>query len=128
MAPTGSVVAIVDDDHRVLESLQDLLEAAGYTVRLFSSAATLLETGDLSGIDCVISDIGMPVVDGFELQRRVMGVRPGLPVILVTGRHEIQADDRAAISGYKTFFRKPFDGQELLTAVSDALRTSGGNR
>jgi FixJ family two-component response regulator len=120
---TGFVVAIVDDDHRVLESLQDLLEAAGHTARLFSSAVMLLETG-LSGIDCLISDIGMPVVDGFELQRHATRVRPGLPVILITGRHEIQVADRAAASGYQSFFRKPFDGQDLLTAVNDALRAA----
>jgi FixJ family two-component response regulator len=120
---TGFVVAIVDDDHRVLESLQDLLEAAGHRVRLFSSAATLLQTG-LSEIDCLISDIGMPLVDGFELRRQAARLRPGLPVILITGRHEIQPEEWAGGFGYQSFFRKPFNGEELLTAVNDGLRAS----
>jgi len=118
---TGFVIAVVDDDRRVLESLQDLLEAAGHTVRLFSSAATLLEMDRLSGVDCLISDIGMPVIDGFELRRQATRARPGLPVILITGRHEIQPEDRPGAS-YQSFFRKPFNGEDLLTAVSDALR------
>jgi FixJ family two-component response regulator len=121
--PSGFVVAIVDDDYRVLESLQDLLEVAGHTVRLFSSAATLLQTG-LSGIDCVISDIGMPLVDGFELRRQAVRLRPELPVILITGRHEIQPEEWSGGSGYQSFFRKPFNAEELLTAVNDGLRAS----
>ncbi len=58
--PTRSVVAVVDDDHRTLESLADLLEAAGYEVRLYSSAAGLFAHDGLSDIDCLISDISMP--------------------------------------------------------------------
>ena len=66
---TKFVVAVVDDDHRTLESLADLLEAAGYDVRLYSSAKVVCEHGGLSDIDCLISDIGMPDMDGFELRR-----------------------------------------------------------
>lgn len=117
-----SIVAVVDDDHRILESLEDLLESAGHTVRLFPSAEALLETG-LSQIDCLISDISMPVMDGFELQRMVNLERPELPVILMTGRHEIRNRQAAT---HQSFFRKPFDGQELLAAVTAALRTLRG--
>ena len=65
--PRRSIVAAVDDDQRILESLELLLESADYDVRLFSSATALLESGGLREIDCLISDIGMPVMDGFEL-------------------------------------------------------------
>jgi FixJ family two-component response regulator len=58
--PTRFVVAVVDDDHRTLESLADLLEAEGYDVRLYSSATTVWTRGGFSEIDCLISDIGMP--------------------------------------------------------------------
>jgi FixJ family two-component response regulator len=63
--PTRFVVAVVDDDHRTLESLADLLEAEGYDVRLYSSATTVWTRGGLSEIDCLISDIGMPEMNGF---------------------------------------------------------------
>jgi FixJ family two-component response regulator len=113
------VVAIVDDDPRLLESLENLLESAGYAARSFSSAAALLVSG-LSGLDVLITDIGMPGMDGFELRDLVMKARPELPVFLITGRHEIADQDRA--QGVSGFFRKPFDAQALLGAVGDALR------
>jgi FixJ family two-component response regulator len=114
-----SVVAIVDDDPRLLESLEELLESAGYVARRFSSAGSLL-IGGLSGLDLLIADVGMPGLDGFELRDLVKRVHPELPVFLITGRHEIADQDRAqCISG---FFRKPFDAKALLAAVGDALR------
>lgn len=121
MSERRPVMAIVDDDPRLLESMQDLLESAGYGVRSFSSAQALLTDG-LSGIDLLITDIGMPGMDGFELRDLVQKVRPELPVFLITGRHEI-ADQHRAL-GISGFFRKPFDARALLTAVANAL----GNR
>jgi FixJ family two-component response regulator len=113
------VVAVVDDDPRLLESLEELLESAGYVARSFSSARQLLISG-LSGLDVLITDIGMSGMDGFELRDLVKRARPELPVFLITGRHEIADQDRAQdISG---FFRKPFDAHALLAALGDALR------
>ena len=118
-----SIVAVVDDDQRILESLGILLESAGYDARLFPSATALLESGGVQEIECLISDVGMPVMDGFELVRGIQAARPGLPVILVTGRPDLL--NRAPLdwpSHYRVF-KKPFNGQELLTAVGDALRS-----
>jgi FixJ family two-component response regulator len=112
-------VAIVDDDPRLLESVEDLLESAGYAARSYSSAEALLING-LSDLDALITDIGMPGIDGFELRDRVKKERPELPVFLITGRHELADQHRA--HGINGFFRKPFDAQALLAAVGDALR------
>jgi FixJ family two-component response regulator len=112
------VVAIVDDDHRLLESLEELLESAGHGVQAFSSAQTLLDSSALPEIDCLVTDIGMPGMNGFELQRVVSERRPGLPVILITGRHEFAELLHAQ---QKWLFRKPFDSQALLAAIGDAL-------
>ncbi|TRC93126.1 response regulator [Mesorhizobium sp. WSM4303] len=117
MSKPKPVVAIVDDDPRLLESVEDLLESAGYVARSFSSAESLLVSG-LSGLDVLITDIGMPGMDGFELRDLVKKARPDLPVFLITGRHEI-ADQH---QGTGRCFRKPFDAKILLAAVSDALR------
>ncbi len=114
-------IAVVDDDVRLLESLENLLESAGYSVRTFSSAGALLDVG-LSGIDCLIADIGMPGMDGFELHGAARRLRPDLPVFLITGRHEIADQQRAGAADIAAFFRKPFDGPALLTAISNALR------
>src|SRR5688572_17021831 len=98
MSPGSSIIAVVDDDTRLLESLRELLESAGYSVRSFRTAQSLLDDkAALAEMDCLIADIGMPAIDGFELEKLVKQARPELPVILITGRHEI-ADQRRAIA------------------------------
>ena len=121
MASHHSKIAVVDDDIRVLESIQDLLESAGHSVCSFSSAQSLLEDDILREIDCLIADIGMPLTDGFELHRLARDARPDLPIIFITARAEAETQKRAATQGCQGFFRKPFDGSALLTAVKQAL-------
>lgn len=114
------VIAVVDDDPRVLESLENLLESAGYVVATFPSGQALLVNG-LSGIDCLITDIGMPGMDGFELLDIVKKARTKLPVFLLTGRHEIGDQHRATGKDISGFFMKPFGGQDLLAAIDRTL-------
>jgi FixJ family two-component response regulator len=114
------VVAVVDDDRRLLESMESLLESAGHDVRLFPSAEAFLEHCGFAEIDCLISDIAMPCMDGVELQRLAHATRPELPVIVVTGC-DLTDKVIAAMHGNHGFFRKPFSGQELLAAVDKAL-------
>ena len=120
--PAGFAIAVVDDDQRILQSLESLLESADYAVRSFASAAALLESDSLAEIDCLISDIDMPVMDGLELLRAVRAARPELPVILITGHPEMLNRLPPMGPSHYRFFKKPFDGQELLTAVSAAMR------
>jgi FixJ family two-component response regulator len=118
------VVAVVDDDQSILRSLEYLLESADYPVRAFTSGAALLQSGCLPEIACLISDIDMPGMDGFELLRLVQPERPGLPTILITGYPDKL--ERLPLLGASNprVFIKPFEGQELLGAVRDALRSS----
>lgn len=119
------VIAVVDDDPRVLESLENLFESAGYTVATFSSGQSLLMS-DLSTINCLITDIGMPGIDGFELLDMVKKARPKLPVFLLTGRHEIGDQHRATGKDISGFFMKPFGGQDLLAAIDHRLGGTNG--
>jgi FixJ family two-component response regulator len=114
-----TLIAVVDDDQRILQSLEILLESDGYAVRLFSSAAALLETPCLGQIACVISDINMPLVDGLELSRLLQIARPGLPIILITGHPEML--DRAQPPSRYRVLTKPFNPNELLAAINDIL-------
>jgi FixJ family two-component response regulator len=122
--PRRFVVAVVDDDRSVLDSLEMLLASADYDVRVFASAPALLESGGLREIDCLISDVGMPVMDGFELARTVHAARPELPVILISGRPDLLNRSRRDVPGQHRLFKKPFSGPELLTTIGDALRAA----
>src|SRR5215469_8434027 len=115
------VITIADDDQRVLESLGELLESAGYSVRLFNSAETFLRADAVNEIDALISDIRMPGMDGVELQQRVAVMRPLLPVILITARSDV---DLAGIPqpNNRGLFRKPVDGAALIKAIEAALK------
>jgi FixJ family two-component response regulator len=121
---TNFVVAVVDDDHSVLQSLEYLLESADYGVRLFVSAAAFLDSGCLAEVDCLISDVDMPGMDGFELLRVVAAVRPGLPTILVTGYPDRLKRLPSFNARKQRTFTKPFQGAELLAAVNDAIRVA----
>ena len=118
----GHVIAVVDDDPGILRSLGYLLESADYAVRLFHSGTELLDGDCLKEIDCLISDIDMPGMDGFELLRQVAAARPGLPVVLITGYPETIKRLPAQHAGNLRVFTKPFRGPELLAAISAALR------
>jgi FixJ family two-component response regulator len=121
----ASLVAVVDDDPSVRESLEPLLESAGYRARSFATAEAFLEAGILD-LACLISDIDLPGIDGFELLRLVQASAPALPVILITGHHEIQYASPRLGMRYFRLFRKPFDPDELLDAVADAMQGSNG--
>lgn len=114
-------MAIVDDEQRVLESLESLLDSAGFAVLSYTSGLPLLEPGMLSQIDCLVSDIGMAVMDGRELKRRVQLARPDLPVILITGREDGFSEEARLSLPYQDFFRKPFAPHALLAAVHSAI-------
>ena len=116
------MIAVVDDDPRILESLENLFESAGYGVRKFSSAKSLIDAG-LSDVGCLITDIGMPSVDGFELHDFVKKVRPDLPVFVITGRDVVGDQQRALVNGVSGFFRKPFDADAFVATIQAALRS-----
>jgi FixJ family two-component response regulator len=127
-AAAKRTVAVIDDDCRVRESLDDLLDCAGFGVRLFASSSEFLRSSALSEVDCVILDVAMPAMGGFALQRLVREARPTLPVILVTGHHELAAAATEADRGGRILFEKPFDRDRLLTAIDLELRESGGSK
>jgi FixJ family two-component response regulator len=121
VALTDSIIAVIDDDEHVLESLKNLLESHGYRVLTYSSAASFLADAVLFDIDCLISDVSMPMMDGFELQLRVGRDCPKLPVILITARPDVNASNIASVNN-RGFFQKPFDSAALLQAVASAIR------
>lgn len=121
------IVAVVDDDPRIRESLESLLESAGLTARVFSRAEDFLCGGHLAAAGCLITDVRMPGMDGIALQRHVRAVRPDLSVIFITAHHEDEVERRALAEGAACFLRKPFDARELLQATKTALCKTSTN-
>lgn len=118
---SNAVVAVVDDDPSILRSLAYLLESADYSVLAYSSAAELLESSGLMKANCLISDIDMPGIDGFELLQMISVTRPGLPAILITGYPDRLERMPSLGTSHPRVFTKPFQGHELLAAVGELL-------
>jgi two-component system response regulator FixJ len=121
---TSRNVVVVDDDPRVRQSLESLLISAGFDVRLFGSGAEVLQSGALDAAGCVITDVRMPGIDGWELQRRTRSAHPLLPLIFVTAHQDEDAFHRGLSGGAFAFLYKPFDGEELLRTVEAAFDTN----
>lgn len=116
------VIGIVDDDRRVLESVGNLFESAGYDVRRFDSGEAFLQGDAIEGVDALISDIRMPGMNGLELLQRVSIKRPQLPVILITACGDVAV---TAVQGanYRGIFCKPVDVSALIDTIAAALKS-----
>ena len=118
-----SMVYIVDDDDGVRDSVRLLLETAGIPVQTYDRAATFLDAAPgLAG--CVLTDIAMPGMDGFELQTRLKEDAARLSVIVMTGQADIPRAVRAMKAGAIDFLEKPFNETQLLDAVRRGLDRS----
>jgi FixJ family two-component response regulator len=110
-------VAVVEDDESFRESLEGLFEAVGYEVHAYLSAEDFLQSGRLRDIDCLVTDFGLPGMNGVELLREVHAVRADVPVILITARREPDLLNQALSAGARQVFTKPVDGPALLRSV-----------
>lgn len=118
------IVAAVDDDFRVRESIESLVESAGHIPLVFASAEEFLQSGAPESAICLITDVRMPGIDGLELQRRVKIRYPRLPVIFITAHYDNETRQRALSQGAAGFLYKPFDAADLLGAIEFALSTT----
>jgi DNA-binding NtrC family response regulator len=127
-------VCIVDDDAGMRESLQDLVRSAGHQVEAFPSATAFLEQGrEEEEASCLILDVHLPGLDGYQLQRKLQEKDSRVPIIFVTAHGDIPSSVRAIKAGAMEYFTKPFDPETLLDAVGravqrSALRLHGGPR
>ncbi len=114
------VVAVVDDDESVRESLPDLLRESGYTARAFASAEQLLNSGDLVQCGCLILDITMPGMSGPELQQELQRRGRTIPVVFITAMGDETVRPRLLALGAVDCLFKPFSETALLAAISAA--------
>ena len=119
---SGMVVFVVDDDPSIRESLSLLLSSAGYGVEAFASAKEFLESErGTPGPACLVLDVKMPDLSGLDLQKELMSRNIIIPIIFITGHGDIPMSVQAIKKGAVDFLPKPFDDDDLLEAVEQAL-------
>lgn len=123
---TKIIVAAVDDDFRVRESIESLIESAGFEPLLFSSAEDFLNSGALSSVTCLITDVRMPGMDGIELQRLIRRQRADLPVIFISAHFDNAVRLEAIEEGAVEFLYKPFAPSQLLALIDRIVSEPGG--
>src|ERR1700733_4781870 len=119
------LVAVIDDDESVRESLPDLVKQFGFEVRAFSSAEAFLASDDLDKTRCLILDVGMPGMSGTALQRELKRRRQEKPIVFITARRDEDFRRRVLEEGAVACLFKPFSEPDLLESLNSALvRTS----
>jgi FixJ family two-component response regulator len=119
--PKAPLISIVEDDDLFLDSMRRLLRSLGYTVAAFSSAASFLASRSLDETACLITDINMPAMTGYELYARLVELGHEIPTILVTAYPNDAARSRALKDGIVGYLRKPFDDNDLADCVHKAI-------
>ena len=115
-------VVLVDDDASMSSALGRMLRLAGYEPAVFASAEALLQTSAAHGADCLVLDVHLPGLTGFELYERLREQRTPPPVIFITAYDEPESRQRAGVVGAAGYFTKPFSGNDLVTAIGQAIR------
>jgi FixJ family two-component response regulator len=122
--PSQGMVFVVDDDVSVREALDAMLCSAGWDVTAFASATAFLAHVPTSGPSCLVLDVGLPDLNGLDLQARIAGERVEMPIIFITGYGDVPMTVKAMKAGALEFLTKPFDDDTMLAAVTSALDRS----
>jgi FixJ family two-component response regulator len=118
---TPKLIAIIDDDEAMQDSLRDLMEAAGLVAHCFASAEEFLASDLRTQAACLILDIRMPNMSGLQLQGRLKEEEFNIPIIFITAHGDARMRIRAMREGAVEFLAKPFDHHLLLRRVRAAL-------
>jgi FixJ family two-component response regulator len=117
----SKLIAIIDDDESICDSLRDLVESAGLEVRCFGSAEEFLESGLHRQAAWLITDIFMPKMSGLGLKARLKQEECNVPVIFITAFDDAELRAQAMKEGAVEFLAKPFDHQMLLKMLRGTL-------
>jgi FixJ family two-component response regulator len=120
------MIYVIDDDESVRKAFQRLLRSVKLEAETFSSAEEFLKSEKPNKNSCIIIDIRMPGLTGFDLQRKLMAQGSRIPVIVISASDDAQVREQARDLGAVAFFRKPIDDQALLDAITWAI--SGGKK
>lgn len=123
MKESQTTVFVVDDDAAVRKSLVRLLKSAGYIAESYASADEFFERWKKNSVPgCALLDIQMPGLDGLQLQEKLQNFTDGIPIVFITGHGDIPSSVKAMKAGAVDFFPKPFNDEELLKAIREAIQ------
>jgi FixJ family two-component response regulator len=123
--PRPAVIAIVDDDHSVRDALTRLVRSLGYGAMAFECGEDLLKSRGRRRVSCVIADVQMPGMTGFELHNRLVTSGAPIPTILITAFPDERARERALQAGVICYLPKPFSEDDLLACIRSTLGGDG---
>jgi two-component system response regulator FixJ len=117
----GKRVYVIDDDAGVLESTAFLLPVLGYECVTFRGAEAFLEAAESLEAACIVTDLRMPGLSGFELVQALRGRGIDWPILLMTSEDGEQLEQRARIAGFAAVLRKPVDADRLAAAIAESF-------
>ena len=115
------VIAIVDDDESFRRATTSFVRSLGYGTAAFDSAEAFLRSDRITDADCVITDVQMPGMTGIEMQGRLIEQGHSVPIIFITAFPEMRARAQALAAGAVGFLAKPFNDQNLISCLNEAL-------
>jgi FixJ family two-component response regulator len=119
---SNTIIAIVDDDSSAREGLESLIQSAGWRAETFASAQDFLDRPGAEAPSCLVLDLQLPGLSGLDLQKRMAEVGLEIPIVFLTGHGNIPASVKAMKAGAVEFLTKPFDEEELLQAIQEAIQ------
>lgn len=123
---TCRAIAVIDDEDSVRKALERVLRACGVSVVTYPGGSEFLEALQTFRPECVLLDLHMPKISGFELLEILVGAPHRLPVVVITGHDSPDARARALAAGASAYLTKPIDDQLLLSEIAAALDRRGG--
>ena len=119
----GTLIAVVDDEESVRKALQRLIRSAGFDVETFRSGAEFLTSMQHNQPACLVLDLHMPGVNGFDVQDELNQARAKLPVVVITGHDTPTNRTRVMSQGAVAYLCKPVDESMLIRAINEALES-----
>jgi FixJ family two-component response regulator len=116
-----SVVCLIDDDVSLLRAVKRLLGASGFLVTAFSSAEEFLESRNVAAVGCLVLDVHLGGLSGFELHERLVSAGRRIPVVFITAHDDSLTRDRARRAGAVEYLPKPFSDESLIAGINRAL-------
>jgi len=121
MRQTAPAIAVIDDDASVRRALQRLLQSVGFTVETFATASEFLDADYWAQTACLVLDIHLPGMSGFELAEYLAVSGVPIPLVFITALDDVSTREQVNRAGAAGYLRKPFDQNTLIEAITRAI-------